>query len=111
MINYPSRGIGTTTVERLVLYSQARHCSLWDALRTSEAAGVHGPARTAIGGFVSVIERLAAAFESGVDVVGATRGLLDDIKLYDDLRAAAPSMSAAQRRIDNVEGLIASLGR
>ena len=111
VINYPSRGIGATTVERLVLYSQARHCSLWDALCTTEEAGVHGAARTAIAGFVQVIQRLASAFENGVDVVGAARGLIEDIKLYDDLRAAAASMSAAQRRIDNVEGLLSSLAR
>ena len=46
---------------------------------------------------------------SGADgsVVAATRALIDDIGLYDDLRAAAPSVTAAQRRIDNVEGLSA----
>ena len=33
VINYPARGIGATTVERLVAAAHARHASLWDALR------------------------------------------------------------------------------
>jgi DNA helicase-2/ATP-dependent DNA helicase PcrA len=44
-------------------------------------------------------------------VVAATRTLIEDIRLYDDLRDAAGSAAAAQRRIDNVEGLLGSLGR
>jgi len=43
--------------------------------------------------------------------VTSTKQMIDDIGLYDDLRSAAPSMSAAQRRIDNVTGLINSLER
>jgi DNA helicase-2/ATP-dependent DNA helicase PcrA len=44
-------------------------------------------------------------------VVSATRTLIEDIRLYDDLREAAGSLAAAQRRIDNVEGLLGSLQR
>src|SRR5262249_38117011 len=47
----------------------------------------------------------------GHSIVGATKDLIDDIKLYDDLRDASPSASAAQRRIDNVTGLLQSLER
>ena len=35
IINYPARGIGATTVERLVLAAQARHASLWDACKSA----------------------------------------------------------------------------
>ena len=35
VINYPARGIGATTVERLVAAAQARHATLWDALRSA----------------------------------------------------------------------------
>ena len=51
------------------------------------------------------------AIENGTDVVTATRTLIEDIRLYDDLREASGSMSAAQRRIDNVEGLMGTLER
>jgi DNA helicase-2/ATP-dependent DNA helicase PcrA len=111
VINYPARGIGATTVERLVLASQANHVTLWETLKAAAQAGVHPAACTAIDEFVAIVERTAAAFEAGIDVVSATKALIEDIGLYDDLRAAAPSMSAAQRRIDNVTGLLGSLER
>jgi DNA helicase-2/ATP-dependent DNA helicase PcrA len=57
------------------------------------------------------VSELASALEAGGDVVAATRTLIEDIRLYDDLRDAAGSAAAAQRRIDNVEGLFGSLGR
>ena len=111
VINYPARGIGATTIERLVLAAQASHRTLWEMLEVPDDAGVHASAKTGIAELVAVIERAANGFEAGVDVVTTTKALIEDIKLYDDLRAAAPSMSAAQRRIDNVTGLLNSLER
>ena len=137
VINYPARGIGTTTVERLVAAAQARHASLWDALRGAitgtgtlpgmdtllprddadpapcdvEVGDLRGAARNGIIELVHVISELGAALEGGTDVVSATRTLIEDIRLYDDLREAAGSAAAAQRRIDNVEGLMGSLQR
>jgi DNA helicase-2/ATP-dependent DNA helicase PcrA len=164
VINYPARGIGATTVERLVTAAQARHAPLWDALRSAisgtatlpgfdaalprddadpapgdeqskataggdldgfaggvggrgargievEVGDVRGATRNGILELVHVVSELAAALEAGGDVVAATRTLIEDIRLYDDLREAAGSLAAAQRRIDNVEGLLGSLAR
>ncbi|HTL33364.1 MAG TPA: UvrD-helicase domain-containing protein [Kofleriaceae bacterium] len=111
IINYPARGIGATTIEKLVQHSQTRHMSLWEALSDAETAGVHGAARTAIEELQHIVRTLGASFDAGENVVTATKQMIDEIGLYDDLRSAAPSMSAAQRRIDNVTGLINSLER
>jgi superfamily I DNA/RNA helicase len=111
IINYPSRGIGATTIERLVQHAQAKHKTLWDALSNAEEAGVHGGARTAIEELQHILRTLGAAFDAGDNVVAATKQMIEEIGLYDDLRSAAPSMSAAQRRIDNVTGLLNSLER
>jgi DNA helicase-2/ATP-dependent DNA helicase PcrA len=111
VINYPARGIGATTVEKLVLAAQASHRTLWDTLKLADNAGVHPAARSALAEFIAVIERTGSSLESGLDVVTTTKALIEDIRLYDDLRAAAPSGSAAQRRIDNVTGLLNSLER
>jgi superfamily I DNA/RNA helicase len=108
VLNYPARGIGATTVERLVTAAHANHQTLWDTLQTAE---VTGPAKNGIIGFVHAVSRLRDSIENGHDVVEAARALMEDIKLYDDLRAASGSMSAAQRRIDNVEGLLGALKR
>src|SRR5215831_5457173 len=39
VINYPARGIGATTVDRLVAAAHARHAPLWDALRGALTGG------------------------------------------------------------------------
>ena len=139
IINYPARGIGATTVERLVLAAMAKHASLWDALKGAvtgtgtlpgmttmlstndedplgaspavDVGDLRGAARNGILELIHVVSELGASIEAGDSVVSATRVLIEDIKLYDDLRHASGSMSAAQRRIDNVEGLFGSLQR
>jgi DNA helicase-2/ATP-dependent DNA helicase PcrA len=140
VINYPARGIGATTVERLVAAAHAKHASLWDALRGAisgtgtlpgmgptgtqlprdeedpaprevDIGDLRGAARNGIIELVHVVSELGASIEGGADVVSATRTLIEDIRLYEDLREAAGSASAAQRRIDNVEGLMGSLKR
>src|SRR5439155_27391804 len=94
VLNYPARGIGATTIERLVAAAHARHATLWDALATTE---VHGAARAGIDAFRTTISRVAAGLQAGSDVVAVTRVLLDDIALYDHLRPAAASLAAAPR--------------
>jgi DNA helicase-2/ATP-dependent DNA helicase PcrA len=130
ILNYPARGLGATTVERLVLAAAARRAPLWSVLRGIASAGplpvevedgspdaetgaseLRPATRAAIAGFVQTIGRLAGALEAGTGVVAATRALIEDVKLYDDLKLAATSLSAAQRRIENVEGLLGSLER
>ena len=139
IINYPARGIGATTVERLVAAAQAKHATLWDACKGAltgtgtlpgmgpmlssddddplgpgpqvDVESLRGAARNGIIELIHVVSELGASIESGGDIVTATKALIEDIKLYDDLRHAAGSMSAAQRRIDNVEGLLGSLQR
>jgi superfamily I DNA/RNA helicase len=145
VINYPARGIGATTVDRLVAAAHAKRAPLWDALRGAisgtgtlpglgtglgtgldavlprdeddpppadvEVGDLRGAARNGIIELVHVVSELGSALEHGESVVNATRTLIEDIRLYDDLREAAGSASAAQRRIDNVEGLLGSLQR
>ena len=152
IINYPARGIGATTVEKLVQRAHARHCTMWDVVR--EIAGaeqpilaapaaalldddiietdmvvtsvrpvgtpaprddddgeIRGGTRRAIAQFVATVSRLGVALENGVGVVPCTRSLIEEIGLYDDIREGSPSANATQRRIENVEGLLGTLGR
>jgi DNA helicase II / ATP-dependent DNA helicase PcrA len=104
VINYPSRGIGAATVER----AAGHGTSLWEGLRSfDEAQGGTAAARQAVAGFVGLMERTreGIAREGGL----AVRTLVEEIRLYDDLRAAAASLPAAQRRVDHVEDLLRSL--
>ncbi len=108
VINYPTRGVGAQSIDKLVATAHGSGATMWDALETTE---VTGPARTGIEKFKTAVERLRHGIENGHNLVDATKSLIEDIGLYDDLRAASPSLSAAQRRIDNVQGLLNSLQR
>ena len=182
VLNYPARGIGATTVERLAAAAEARHAPLWTILRETAAVDamavetedfeemaaaapvavaaasadadddddpwatiddddvaapravnppaspqalaaapaaktsapegeIRGAAKKGIVEFVTTITRLGAAIDKGTGIVDAARQLMTDIGLVEDLQHASPSMSAAKRRIDNVEGLLGALGR
>jgi len=67
--------------------------------------------RRAVADFVGVVARLGLRLETGRGIVDSARKTIDEIGLYEDLRSAAASGSAAQRRIDNVEGLLGTLAR
>jgi superfamily I DNA/RNA helicase len=159
VLNYPARGIGATTIDKLVSTAYAGHVPLWEVLRSvaaepllaaqpslpadasldpTDAADdrilwgpvtpptpvarssrsaalpdldIRGAARNGILEFVHVITKLATALGNGIDVVSAAKAMIEQVGIYDDLRSAAASMSAAQRRIDNVESLFATLTR
>jgi DNA helicase-2/ATP-dependent DNA helicase PcrA len=74
-----------------------------------EGTELRGNTRNGIIELVHVVSELAATIIETSDAVVATRTLIEDIRLYDDLKVASGSMAAAQRRIDNVEGLLNSL--
>jgi DNA helicase-2/ATP-dependent DNA helicase PcrA len=110
IINYPARGIGAKALERLTGESLARRATLWSCVRMADQLDLPPRTRHALNGFSALIDQLNARLQSEGGP-GAARWLIDEIALYDDLRAASPSLDAAQRRIDNVESLLRSLER
>jgi DNA helicase-2/ATP-dependent DNA helicase PcrA len=101
VVNYPARGIGATTLERCATWARARGVPLWDALTAA------APDKAAVAGFVALIQRTRAALEKSP--AGAAQDLVSEIRLYDDIRAAATTALAAQKRIDNVQDLLRSI--
>ena len=107
IINYPARGIGSGTIDRLTATAHASHTTLWRAVADGATGGadVRQAQTDALAQVVTLVGALRSALET-VGVDRAVRELIETIDLYGDLRAASPSLTAAQRRIDNVETLI-----
>ncbi len=99
IVNYPARGIGMATVAHAAARAIAEKKPLFDALAAGE--------KPQIAPFVALIQKLRT--ELKLNPAAAVRQLVEDIALHDDLRAAAPSAAAAQRRIDNLKELLRSL--
>jgi DNA helicase-2/ATP-dependent DNA helicase PcrA len=61
VINYPTRGIGQTTVDKLLVTSAAQSTSIWDLLtERAQLVDVHGGTRKALAEFVLMIQGFQA---------------------------------------------------
>jgi DNA helicase II / ATP-dependent DNA helicase PcrA len=110
--NYPARGVGPGALEKVSLEAQARHITLWSAACSAASGAVDGvrPAQAAaLATLVAAIGNLKGALESS-GVVAALRALIAAIDLEGDIRAASPSHTAAQRRLDNIEVFLRQVG-
>ena len=103
--NRPRRGIGDTSIRKMVTHAESLGISLWDATADPEAAGVAGASARAIRGFRNVMESLmSAAQELPVDeLVQAVLERSGTIEAYEAERTIE-----ARGRIENLEELVGS---
>lgn len=64
IINYPVRGIGKTTIDKLVIYANQRSCSVWDVLTNAAMFGFKGGTLESLDGFVTMIHRFQAEMKT-----------------------------------------------
>jgi DNA helicase-2/ATP-dependent DNA helicase PcrA len=103
--NRPRRGIGDTSIQRLVAHATALGISLWDATADPEAAGVATASARALRGFRTTIESLmSAAQELEVDeLVERVLQRSGTIEAYEAERTIE-----ARGRIENLSELVGS---
>jgi DNA helicase-2/ATP-dependent DNA helicase PcrA len=112
IINYPARGIGDSSVERLATHALAKGWSLWQAVERVDALDdVSGAAREGCKALEAITESTRRELASGAPVTDTVRSLCERIGLRKDIDQSSPSLPAAARRWQNVEGLFASFGR
>jgi DNA helicase-2/ATP-dependent DNA helicase PcrA len=125
IINYPARGIGPTTVERLAEVASSHRVALWDACRAARpvtlfdvgrersnldaSPGLGAKEQSAVTAFCDLIER-GRTLLSGSLRAGAEK-FLEEAGLQEDVRQAASSPLQAQRRLENLGGLLDSVQR
>ncbi len=101
--NRPRRGIGDTSIARLISYADGLGSSLWEALAHPEEAGVAAASARAVTQFRNVMESLMAT-SSDADVATIVEAVLDRTGYLEALEAERTI--EASGRIENLEELI-----
>lgn len=106
IINYPARGIGKTSVERVLIAANDHQRSFWEMLHHPEACGLKGAAASAIEQFTTMIRSFQVMLEkqNAYDVafaVGKHTGLVQE--LYNDKSVEGLA------RYENVQELLNSI--
>jgi DNA helicase-2/ATP-dependent DNA helicase PcrA len=101
--NRPRRGIGDTSIARLVNYADGLGTSLWDAMGHVEEAALASASAKAVTQFRSVMESLMAT-ATDADVATIVEAVLDRSGYLESLEAERTI--EARGRIENLEELI-----
>lgn len=106
IINYPARGIGKTSVERLMVFADQQNVTFWEALQHPDYAGLKGAASAAIENFVMMVNSFRTMLEkhNAYEVafaVGKHTGLVQE--LYNDKSVEGLA------RYENVQELLNSI--
>ncbi len=107
ILNRPARGIGNTTVQRLLAHATEQGIPLWQALQSPSAAGVGAAAAKRLRTFVELMEKLRKREpEVTIDV------LLAEIVEATGYREAllADGDDEAMARLENVQELVGNVG-
>ncbi len=104
IINYPLRGIGDTTIQRLEEFAQANHLTLLQALsRVGEIATIKAGLRNKVLEFYDFIDRYAS-LKSELSLLEWANALVDATGIIRLLKS-----ENAQERIDNIRELLNSV--
>ncbi|MGH7437206.1 MAG: ATP-dependent helicase [Polyangiaceae bacterium] len=113
IVNYPARGIGDTTVERLAAHAIGQGWSLWQTVERVDA--IDGIPSTARDGCRALEQ---AVVEARKELGGSTtppsevaRRICDRIGLKGEIDGSSPTIDAAAKRWANVEGVMGTLAR
>jgi len=101
--NRPKRGIGDTTLSRLVAYAEAHGLSLFEALTHPEAAGLGTAAVKAVNGLRNLLDSLRSAAQefSVPELIQAIYDRTGTIESYEAERTIE-----ARGRIENLEAFV-----
>jgi superfamily I DNA/RNA helicase len=101
--NKPRRGIGDTSLSRLVAYADGLEISLWEATAHPEEAGLGAAGVKAVTGFRNVMETLMAT-ATDASVATILEAVLDRTGYVDALEAERTI--EARGRLENLEELV-----
>lgn len=105
IVNSPRRGIGTTSVSRLLAFANTNGLSIWEAAsQAGSVPGLGAAAVKAVGRFMDTMQALRERAESGIALAVLLGDVLEQSGYLDALRAERTI--EAQGRIENLEELV-----
>ncbi|MET6998908.1 ATP-dependent helicase [Chitinophaga defluvii] len=106
IINYPVRGIGKTTIEKIIIFSNEHNITMWEVLERAQEFGFKGGTLEAIDNFVTMIKSFQAVLtkQNAYDValqVGKSTNIVKE--LFND------KTTEGLARYENVQELLNSV--
>jgi len=127
VINYPARGIGPLTLQRLADHAQSHGVTLYDACtharthslfdavpRAADAVEIEDlgdKSKAAVTAFCDLIDHGRSLLAPATGLRQACKEFLVAAGIEDELRGAGGSALVAERRLQNLEGLLDSIQR
>jgi superfamily I DNA/RNA helicase len=112
VLNYPPRGIGETTLEKLVTHAFRRSWSLWQTIERVDALDdLPSAARDGCRGLERIVTDVRRSLLDGRLASEVARTMVDKLALRAEIEASAPSTDVAVKRWASVEGVLATLAR
>lgn len=112
ILNYPARGIGDTSVERIERYGQAHDLSFAEAFeQIDKVSDIPDAARRGAKQLHATLTAARKQFELGRSLAQAATTLFKDVGLEAELRKAADGGASGDRRAGNLNFLVSALDR
>jgi DNA helicase-2/ATP-dependent DNA helicase PcrA len=109
ILNYPRRGIGGTSADRLIQRSSERECSLWEVLRDTSGVELTDQVRAALALFVRLIDTWRYRLRQPADLTAAVKELFKELDLIGEINRTTDDPIKAERRRDFLHDVINAL--
>ena len=110
VLNYPKRGIGEGSIDRVIRYSVDQGISLWKVLQQVEQVpDMKDRTAAACASFIDLIKRYQKRFKQPLRLLETLQELFTELKFADEIYRQEKDPQVARRRVENQEELLNSM--
>lgn len=107
ILNYPKRGIGSTSADRMISASAERGCPLWKVLgEVITVDELDARVCEAVGKFIDLLNRYKEKFKATSGLSGVLQEMIKEIGIEGELQRSLDNPELARRRMEHVEDVI-----
>ncbi len=110
ILNYPKRGIGETSIDRIIRYSAEHNMSIWKLLHHPDQVGdINERACAGISEFVEIIKRYRTLFSKSLPMNETLTRLIKELKLAEEIYRQEKNPQVAKLRVENQQEILNSM--